>query len=179
MRRALLAAVAAISLAGTASAETYSTANWYDDGGFAVKRVTADSTGYRFCSMERGNFSDKVFTITADGTAKIVMTLVDVRHTWTPGQVRLWVDGRSWTAVATTPAQYPNQLVITATPGVGSEAFFTAMGYGQRLTIQGQGAPIPFSYDVALSGSQAAMTSLVQCVGSLRRTPQVHHEVIS
>jgi hypothetical protein len=66
-----------------------------------VKQVTADSTGYRWCSMQRGTWGDKMFLVTSDGTAKITKYLVDVKHTWTPGQVRLLVDGRSWTATAT------------------------------------------------------------------------------
>ena len=163
-----LTATAAIALsiaAVSAHAESQTVRTWYNDGNFVVTEDIGDS-GTRFCSALRGNADTKFGVFAAPDY--IAFDLVDTSQSWRGGRVVLTVDGREWTATATVSPKYPDQLYIQ--PDAKSaqlKSFVAALYTGSTLTVAGYGRPYPFSYQVSLAGSYAALTAASQCVNSL------------
>lgn len=159
------AAAVALSLAGSARADTVRT--WYNDGNFTVSEVADPTDGSGFCAAVRGNPSISTFSVFAAPNF-IAFDLLDRTHSWTPGQVVLTIDGRTWTATATVNQKYPDQLWIQ--PQVGTtqlKSFVSALYTGITLTVAGHGRPQPFSYQISLAGSYAALDATRLCVDSL------------
>ncbi|HME20474.1 MAG TPA: hypothetical protein VKI44_03795 [Acetobacteraceae bacterium] len=177
IRNALLgaSAMATIGVAHTATAQIDVAKYWYTGGGFTVKEMVATDPSDRWCSLERGIPGSSSPYFILDTSPGGLLMIADSNMNWSGGQVRIWVDGKFWTARATVPPAFPHNLNVSLGYSQPLVDFMTALALGRTLTIEGLGSAGvgAFRYNVSLNGSAGAIKAQIECSKAVDGTPAV------